>query len=174
MNEKERSKLKELRVETQSKNEERTQEQARRFSWNIVDMKVFVTDLVRKALQSDTEKSNPFTTKIKEIITLKHLAAGKSYWENAVVQYFWHCEEDSKRPGRMQQPLNSELIMPKEQLFDMFQQILGIKKFEHQLLFNALQLNSQDEQAAAIRRELDGRMQKVAELERQVSKSVKI
>ncbi|XP_045133756.1 calcium-dependent secretion activator-like isoform X7 [Portunus trituberculatus] len=75
-------------------------------------------------------------------------------------------EEDSKRPGRMQQPLNSELIMPKEQLFDMFQQILGIKKFEHQLLFNALQLDSQDEQAAAIRRELDGRMQKVAELER--------
>ena len=49
-------------------------------------------------------------------------------------------EEDSKRPGRMQQPLNSELIMPKEQLFDMFQQILGIKKFEHQLLFNALQV----------------------------------
>ncbi|XP_050731223.1 calcium-dependent secretion activator-like isoform X4 [Eriocheir sinensis] len=77
-------------------------------------------------------------------------------------------EEDSKRPGRMQQSLNSELIMPKEQLFDMFQQILGIKKFEHQLLFNALQLDSQDEQAAAIRRELDGRMQKVAELEREV------
>ncbi|XP_071521411.1 calcium-dependent secretion activator [Panulirus ornatus] len=75
-------------------------------------------------------------------------------------------EEDSKRPGRMQQSLNSELIMPKEQLFDMFQQILGIKKFEHQLLFNALQLDSQDEQAAAIRRELDGRMQKVADLER--------
>ncbi|KAK7073287.1 protein of unknown function (DUF1041), partial [Halocaridina rubra] len=75
-------------------------------------------------------------------------------------------EEDSKRQGRMQQTLNSELIMPKEQLFDMFQQILGLKKFEHQLLFNALQLDSQDEQAAAIRRELDGRMQKVAELER--------
>lgn len=41
----------------------------------------------------------------------------------------------------MQQSLNSELIMPKEQLFDMFQQILGIKKFEHQLLFNALQVS---------------------------------
>ncbi|XP_076068686.1 calcium-dependent secretion activator 1 isoform X6 [Oratosquilla oratoria] len=78
-------------------------------------------------------------------------------------------EEDSKRPGRMQPSLNSELIMPKEQLFDMFQQILGIKKFEHQLLYNALQLDSQDEQAAAIRRELDGRMQKVAELEKENS-----
>ncbi|XP_037773104.1 calcium-dependent secretion activator-like [Penaeus monodon] len=68
----------------------------------------------------------------------------------------------------MQQSLNSELIMPKEQLFDMFQQILSLKKFEHQLLFNAMQLDSQDEQAAAIRRELDGRMQKVAELEREL------
>lgn len=48
----------------------------------------------------------------------------------------------------------------------MFQQILGVKKFEHQLLFNALQLDSADEQAAAIRRELDGRMQKVSEMEK--------
>lgn len=94
----------------------------------------------------------------------------------------------------MQQPLNSELILSKEQLYDMFQQILGVKKFEHQLLFNALQvrilqcrvrfyedhalqkintycifvsqLDSADEQAAAIRRELDGRMQKVSEMEK--------
>ncbi|KAJ8941879.1 hypothetical protein NQ318_001732 [Aromia moschata] len=41
-----------------------------------------------------------------------------------------------------------------------------VKKFEHQLLFNALMLDSADEQAAAIRRELDGRMQKVAEMEK--------
>jgi hypothetical protein len=39
-----------------------------------------------------------------------------------------------------QQSVNSELILSKEQLYDMFQQILGIKKFEHQLLFNALQV----------------------------------
>ncbi|KAG5889500.1 hypothetical protein JTB14_013813 [Gonioctena quinquepunctata] len=75
-------------------------------------------------------------------------------------------DEDSKRPSRMQQNLNSELILSKEQLYDMFQQILGVKKFEHQLLFNALLLDSADEQAAAIRRELDGRMQKVAEMEK--------
>ena len=68
-----------------------------------------------------------------------------------------------------QQSLNSELILSKEQLYDMFQQILGVKKFEHQLLFNALQLDSADEQAAAIRRELDGRMQKVSEMERVIS-----
>lgn len=51
-------------------------------------------------------------------------------------------DEDSKRPSRMQQQsLNSELILSKEQLYDMFQQILGVKKFEHQLLFNALMVS---------------------------------
>lgn len=56
--------------------------------------------------------------------------------------------------------------MSKEQLYQMFQNILNIKKFEHQLLYNALQLDSSDEQAAAIRRELDGRVARIAELER--------
>eukprot|EP00058_Branchiostoma_floridae_P021325 XP_002606815.1 hypothetical protein BRAFLDRAFT_82456 [Branchiostoma floridae] len=35
--------------------------------------------------------------------------------------------------------LSSELILSKEQLYEMFQQILGVKKFEHQLLYNACQ-----------------------------------
>lgn len=43
---------------------------------------------------------------------------------------------------QQQQILNSDSILTKDQLYDMFQQILGIKKFEHQLLFNALQVNS--------------------------------
>lgn len=48
-------------------------------------------------------------------------------------------DDDSKRPSRaQQQSLNAECILSKEQLYDMFQQILGVKKFEHQLLFNAL------------------------------------
>lgn len=51
-------------------------------------------------------------------------------------------DEDAKRPSRMQQPLNSELILSKEQLYDMFQQILGVKKFEHQILFNALMVGA--------------------------------
>ncbi|CAK9825694.1 Calcium-dependent secretion activator [Anthophora retusa] len=76
-------------------------------------------------------------------------------------------DEEPKRSSRMQQQsLISEMILSKEQLYDMFQQILGIKKFEHQLLFNALLLDSADEQAAAIRRELDGRLQKVNEMEK--------
>merc|ERR1719468_1319750 len=56
--------------------------------------------------------------------------------------------------------------MNKEQLYDLFQQILSVKKFEHQLLYNAMQLDSSDEQAAAIRRELDARREKTAEMER--------
>ncbi|CAH2243716.1 jg8776 [Pararge aegeria aegeria] len=76
-------------------------------------------------------------------------------------------DDETKRPSRaQQQSLNAECILSKEQLYDMFQQILGVKKFEHQLLFNALLLDSADEQAAAIRRELDGRMQKVNEMEK--------
>jgi hypothetical protein len=34
----------------------------------------------------------------------------------------------------------TECILSKEQLYDMFQNILGIKKFEHQLIFNAAQV----------------------------------
>ncbi len=40
MNKEERSILKELRIEAHPKTEERTQEQARRFIWNTVDIKV--------------------------------------------------------------------------------------------------------------------------------------
>ncbi|KAI4570597.1 hypothetical protein MJT46_006114 [Ovis ammon polii x Ovis aries] len=111
-------------------------------------------------------------------------------------------EEDlCKPPNRMALSAVSELILSKEQLYEMFQQILGIKKLEHQLLYNACQrgniqltfsvwcgqetgegicggeikhsivylmksecylsmmLDNADEQAAQIRRELDGRLQ---------------
>lgn len=34
----------------------------------------------------------------------------------------------------------SEMMLTKEQLYDMFQHVLNIKKFEHQLLYNALQV----------------------------------
>ena len=37
--------------------------------------------------------------------------------------------------------MTSECILTKEQLYDMFQNILGVKKFEHQLIFNAAQVN---------------------------------
>ncbi|XP_077915635.1 calcium-dependent secretion activator 2 isoform X3 [Halichoerus grypus] len=69
-------------------------------------------------------------------------------------------EEDMcKQSNRMALSAVSELILSKEQLYEMFQQILGIKKLEHQLLYNACQLDNADEQAAQIRRELDGRLQ---------------
>lgn len=60
----------------------------------------------------------------------------------------------------------SESILTKEQLYDMFQNILGIKKFEHQLIFNAAQLDNADEQAATIRRELDSRMKQTENVQK--------
>lgn len=52
-------------------------------------------------------------------------------------------EEDlCKQPNRMTLSAVSELILSKEQLYEMFQQILGIKKLEHQLLYNACQVSA--------------------------------
>jgi len=78
-----------------------------------------------------------------------------------------------------QQP-NVDLILGKDQLYDLFQQILGVKKFEHQIIFNALQvvvfchidmidpfqLDNPDEQAAAIRREVTTREDMLKEMSR--------
>ncbi|XP_029682747.1 calcium-dependent secretion activator 1 isoform X5 [Takifugu rubripes] len=76
-------------------------------------------------------------------------------------------EEDSrKHQQRMTASAASELILSKDQLYEMFQQILGVKKFEHQLLYNACQLDNPDEQAAQIRRELDGRLQMADQIAR--------
>ena len=35
---------------------------------------------------------------------------------------------------------DDQQVMSKEQLYDLFQQILNVKKFEHQLLYNAMQV----------------------------------
>ncbi|XP_068169496.1 calcium-dependent secretion activator 2-like isoform X1 [Antennarius striatus] len=77
-------------------------------------------------------------------------------------------DEDMRRqPQRAHLSAVSELILSKEQLYEMFQQILGIRKFEHQLLYNACQLDNVDEQAAQIRRELDGRLQLAEKISRE-------
>uniref|UniRef100_A0A3B3QCZ3 Calcium dependent secretion activator 2 n=1 Tax=Paramormyrops kingsleyae TaxID=1676925 RepID=A0A3B3QCZ3_9TELE len=77
-------------------------------------------------------------------------------------------DEDLRRqPPRMPFCGVSELILSKEQLLEMFQQILGIRKFEHQLLYNGCQLDNVDEQAAQIRRELDGRLQLAEQIARE-------
>uniref|UniRef100_A0A669DHZ5 Calcium dependent secretion activator 2 n=1 Tax=Oreochromis niloticus TaxID=8128 RepID=A0A669DHZ5_ORENI len=77
-----------------------------------------------------------------------------------------------RQPQRAHLSAVSELILSKEQLYKMFQQILNIRKFEHQLLYNACQLDSMDEQAAQIRRELDGRLQLAEKIERKYPKFV--
>ena len=50
-------------------------------------------------------------------------------------------EDDLKKgTSRFAASASSELILSKEQLYEMFQTILGIKKYEHQILFNACQV----------------------------------
>ncbi|EDO45421.1 predicted protein, partial [Nematostella vectensis] len=73
--------------------------------------------------------------------------------------------EDDPRKGtsRIAASAASELILSKEQLYEMFQTILGIKKYEHQILYNACQLDNADEQAACIRRELQRKMTNIPE-----------
>ena len=56
--------------------------------------------------------------------------------------HFMTIDDDPRRPG--QRPTTAMLgneIMNKEQLYDLFQQILNVKKFEHQLLYNAMQVS---------------------------------
>lgn len=72
-----------------------------------------------------------------------------SSWLNKFDTIFRGCDDDVKKltgtkmqqyQQQQQQNLASELILSKEQLYDMFQNVLKIKKFEHQLLYNALQV----------------------------------
>ncbi|KAI6206643.1 hypothetical protein M3Y94_00936000 [Aphelenchoides besseyi] len=73
----------------------------------------------------------------------------------------------NRQPRNRMRGLNQhsdDTIMNKEQIYDIFQQILHIKKFEHQIIFNALQLDNPDEQAAAIRREVALREETLREL----------
>lgn len=51
-------------------------------------------------------------------------------------------EDPRKHQQRITASAASELILSKDQLYEMFQQILGIKKFEHQLLYNACQVRT--------------------------------
>ena len=51
-------------------------------------------------------------------------------------------EDEARRPGqRLPTAMLGNELMTKEQLYDLFQQILSVKKFEHQLLYNAMQVN---------------------------------
>ncbi|XP_074661800.1 calcium-dependent secretion activator 1-like isoform X2 [Tubulanus polymorphus] len=86
-----------------------------------------------------------------------------SSWMAKFDQIYRGEEDPRKQPQRMSTAA-SELILSKEQLYEMFQNILGVKKYEHQILYNACQLDNADEQAAQVRRELDGRLMHCEEM----------
>jgi len=82
-------------------------------------------------------------------------------------------DEDPRKQSQRLSTATSELMLSKEQLYEMFQNILDVRKYEHQILFNALQLDNADEQAAQVRRELDGRLQVAEEMARKRRKMPK-
>lgn len=49
-------------------------------------------------------------------------------------------DEDHRKQSQRLSTAASELILSKEQLYEMFQFILDVKKYEHQILYNALQV----------------------------------
>ena len=51
-----------------------------------------------------------------------------------------NSKQDGKRGRRNPTAAQSELILSKEQLYDMFQYILGIKRFEHQTFYQSCQV----------------------------------
>jgi hypothetical protein len=59
------------------------------------------------------------------------------------ITYLCTCSGGRGRGGAPQ--ANADVILGRDQLYDMFQQILGVKKFEHQLIFNALQVGVNSE-----------------------------
>ena len=62
-----------------------------------------------------------------------------SSWMAKFDQIFRGDEDPRKQSQRMSN-VASELILSKEQLYDMFQNILGVKKYEHTILYNAMQV----------------------------------
>ena len=50
-------------------------------------------------------------------------------------------DEDPRRWSQQRQAATSEAVLSKEQLYDMFQHIVHIKKYEHQILYNAIQVS---------------------------------
>ena len=64
-----------------------------------------------------------------------------SSWLAKFDQIFRGDEDPRRQSQRSMNNAVSELVLSKEQLYDMFQNILGVKKYEHTILFNALQVS---------------------------------
>ena len=78
---------------------------------------------------------------VKAVIVVLYII---NYFILYIIYYIiWnHIPEDElRRPGqRLPTAMMGNEVMSKEQLYDLFQQILNVKKFEHQLLYNAMQV----------------------------------
>lgn len=64
-----------------------------------------------------------------------------SSWMGKFDQIFRGDEDPRRWNQRQAATASSEAILSKEQLYDMFQNILGVRKYEHQILYNAMQVS---------------------------------
>lgn len=107
---------------------------------------------------------------------VRNLPVGLNFPTKETVLSSWMAKFDSiyrgdeqnamamRSPARMTGTTStSEMILSKDQLYEMFQTIIGLKRLEHQILYNACQLDNADEQAVCIRRELQGRISMIEE-----------
>ena len=63
-----------------------------------------------------------------------------SSWMAKFDQIFRGDEDPRRQNQRSMSNAVSELVLSKEQLYDMFQNILSVKKYEHTILYNAMQV----------------------------------
>ncbi|OAF70001.1 Calcium-dependent secretion activator [Intoshia linei] len=75
----------------------------------------------------------------------------KKMWLNIYFEIVKPCEDVRKSA------LDSD-VLSKDQMYSLVQEMLKIKKYQHQIFYNLCQLDNMDEQAAQIRRELVNRM----------------
>ncbi|XP_065067036.1 calcium-dependent secretion activator 1-like isoform X2 [Rhopilema esculentum] len=125
------------------------------------------SDRVAKMVNSGGYSSNDFREVFKANIEkrVKNLPEIEGLSKETVLSSWmakfdaiYRGDEDQKRtPARLAATAAAELILSKDQLYEMFQTILGVRKYEHIILYNACQLDNADEQAACIRRELQSR-----------------
>ncbi|KAL3318458.1 hypothetical protein Ciccas_002887 [Cichlidogyrus casuarinus] len=119
-----------------------------------------VSNMVKSGGCSLHDFREVFISMTKKKIKPEELEAGMS--QETIVSA-WKIKFDQIcRGGEGPSPVATKLAVPqaelvnpsREQLFDMFMKVLSIKKYEHQILFNTIQLDNIDEQAAQVRREL--------------------
>ncbi|GAA54343.1 calcium-dependent secretion activator 1 [Clonorchis sinensis] len=134
-----------------------------------------IASMVKSGSCSMYDLREVFITNIERRFQNQQLIEGLSR-ENVISA--WKIKFDQIcRGGERPCPVAMKLAVPqpevvsptKEQLYELLMRTLSVEKYEHQVLFNACQLDNADEQAAQIRRELSERLSLIEKMARERS-----